>query len=157
MKPNNLAELAATLNLHKDVQLKEQKDFRPIPSGHYTVMVDKVYWDESKNTGTPCIVWHLKIAEGAHEGRMLFKRSWLKPGNSTNFEMLAQDLKLILGEVPELTDPQLLNRLLDKVLFVRKRDRADNDYDIFFNGIDRRVEPENPEPAATFADDDIPF
>jgi len=158
MKPANLAELADQFSQHKDVKITEQKSFSPLPAGHYTVTVAKAMWDEAKTTETPCILWHLKVVDGDHAGRMMFKRNWLKEGSEANMRFLAQDLKLVIGEMPKLDDPGLMNKLLDKVLFVKKQGDGDRDYEVWINGVDRRVEAENPAASSkTLADDDIPF
>jgi hypothetical protein len=155
MKPSNIGDLALEFAKHKDVDLGKPRKAAPLPNGNYTVRVEKCMWDTAK-TGTPYINWHFRIVDGDHEGRMLFKEHYLKPGSEVNFRILAEDLKLILGEVPPLDSPTLLDSLLDKVLFVRKRDR-DNGYDIYINGVDKRVEDENPPASTHIADDDIPF
>jgi len=155
MKPLNLSTLADQFAEYKDVDLSDKTEFKPLPSGLYHVQVMKAMWEEA-STGTPFIKWELKVVHGDHMGRMLFKRSYLKEGNKTNLKMLAQDLKLILGEVPALDDPQLMFKLLDKILIVQKRNKDDKGYEIYINGIDKRGEPEV-EPANTFQDDDVPF
>jgi hypothetical protein len=161
MRPNNIGELAAKMNQLKDVEMSDRSTgFAPMAAGPYIVSVEKAMWDAAKN-GTPGIAWHLRVVDGPHIGRILFKHHYLKEGSEANLKHLAQDLKLVLGEVPDINNDEFLTRLLDKVLFVRKQNKDDDRYEIWINGVDNRVEGDSPVSAVpdptVFADDDIPF
>ena len=63
MRPENLATLAEEFSEFRNVSLSGSKE--PVPAGIYITSVAKAYWDKA-STGTPCVVWELKIVDGDH-------------------------------------------------------------------------------------------
>ena len=154
MDPSKLALLAEEFKKHADTPLSEPRG--KIPQGHYTVVVEKCYWDQA-GTGTDFLCWELVIADGEHAGRRLYHKNYLKLNEPIGLKKLMQDLKLVLGrsnmEDFNLADPAFRKECTEKMLYIKKRDKGDF-YEIYINGVDRRVEPTEED---SISDEDIPF
>tara|TARA_B100000131_G_scaffold126044_1_gene123208 strand:- start:1545 stop:2090 length:546 start_codon:yes stop_codon:yes gene_type:complete len=181
MNKIDMSAIQRELSVFSDVKPKggKKKEFRDPPDGYYTVMVDKAHWGTA-STGTLYLNWHLKILDGDCQGQYLFKKHYLKAGNSKNFEFFAADMATVLGESsPQICDingepdPAFCSRLLDHTLAVKKVTRVDdnNSYNVYINGCSTRNEEEGAvahKPIETkealaealpdfLSDDDIPF
>lgn len=120
--------------------------FTPIPDGRYHVEVDTVELGETANTGNPVLKWTLRISNGEHSDRVLFKRRVI---TEKTIRFLKAELKICGLELPEFSElPRHLESLKGLHLEVMKKTNGEW-VDVYF---ENRLE--GPEDTV---ENDLPF
>jgi hypothetical protein len=102
----------------------------PVPDGRYQVRVDNVEITTARSSGNPVLRWTLRIVGPTSRGRLLFRHHVLS--TPRHFPWLKHDLCLCGLQITRLSHlPDHLHQLLDLVLEVTQRTRADRRY-VFF-------------------------
>lgn len=125
---------------------KEAERGANVPDGRYKVLVDRVEITKSKKTSQPMLKWELRIVEGEHANRKLFRNNML--ATKENFSWLKADLKVVQLNPPleKISDlPKRLNELLDVALEVQVKTKGENT-NIYFQ---KRIPGPNDGGAAT--------
>jgi len=132
-----------------------------VPDGKYTVMVERAELRKSKTKGTPMLAWQLRIIDGPHAQRAIFKNSMI---TTNGMDFLKRELKtcgLDLGKLSEL--PAHLEDLLDLTLAITQRTKGDYT-NVYFDELLQGKPAEDyfgddtpPPVAGQGDDDDLPF
>ena len=154
------------------IRKKASGDYEEVPDGDYTVWTEKVTLRKSK-AGNPMLSWQLRIMNGEHEGRCLFKNSMAAtPKNIVYFvddlqsagmteEYLETVDKLIYeDDFGNLATDLDLNKLLEQALAVRKSTNDGGFASVYLNDhLGHRDQQSAPvaEGHKTFDDEDILF
>jgi hypothetical protein len=92
-------------------------DYSPLPDGRYVVTIDEARIEESDD-GRLSLNLGLKVVEGNHTNRLIFKRNNLD--DSSRFGYLKADFDKIGLELLNISDLEdFLPNLLDRVIEVR--------------------------------------
>jgi len=109
----------------------ESREFDELPDGKYQVTVDKVELTRAKTSGNALLRWTLKILNGPHVGRLLWRNNVM--ASRDNLRFLKTDLHVCGLDLEKLSDlPGELDQLLDVNLEVTKKTRGENT-NIYFN------------------------
>ena len=124
-------------SLNVETEPIERKNYTPIPDGVYLVNVEKAEIKVSKEKLTPSLNLTLKVIEGPHKGRVVFKPLWL---TENNLKYVNADLRLFeyTKKVSDLQNPETLEFFLDKKVSVFVKTREDGEYtntDVFINSV----------------------
>lgn len=103
MEKNNIFDLSEYDNVWGTTKAPESNT-EEVPDGKYLATIDRVEWKESKN-GNRYLSWGLKVTEGQHTGRYVWKRSMLNNAQSLGF--LKKDLETIGLHLEKLSDLNL--------------------------------------------------
>ena len=118
-----------------DYAAAEVEKKEPIPDGKYHVSVERAELTRSKTSDKPMLKWTLRVCDGPHEGRYLWRYNLIV--TPENIKWLKTDLHTCGVEIEKLSDlPDHLEGLLDLKLEVTKRTRDENE-NVYLN---RRVE-----------------
>ena len=78
--------------------LEEGKDYKDVPAGKYTCVVERVEFKETKLNKKPYMNFGLQICDGSeHEGQFIFKKAFL--ANIDNVSFLKKDLLVLCPDV----------------------------------------------------------
>ena len=82
-----------------------------VPDGPYQTFIESAELRRSKKSGAPMIEYKLRISQGPHEGRLLWKNAMLE---ERSFAFVKADLRSCGLELEELSDlPGRLSEILD--------------------------------------------
>jgi hypothetical protein len=113
----------------------EVEKSEPAPDGKYNVIVEQVELTRSRTAGNPMLNWTLRILDGPHAGRCLFRHNMIITAD--NLKWLKTDLHCCGLELEKVSDlPANLERLLDVRLAIAKKTK-DASYSVYF---DRRID-----------------
>lgn len=94
----------------------DPNEYSDPPDGKYNVVVEKVEFAKSKQSGTPMLKWQLRITGPTHAGCMLFRNNMI--ASKDNVKWLKNDLAKCGLDVTGIRLSQLESHL-DKLLDVR--------------------------------------
>lgn len=153
---------------YDQMEAPEKKEFEKIPNGKYQAVIDKVYMDVSKNSGSDVLVWEFVIIAGKFKKRRLFKKNTLV--TRENIKWLKEDLgKIELTISPISTVDEHLDDFKDIVVevYVKNKEYQGKEYATPY--INKRLEIEIPadlnesgggagfEEVKGYSDENIPF
>jgi len=131
-----------------------------VPDGKYVVAVEQAQLATAKTSGNRMLKWHLRIVEGEHTGRMLFRNNVL--ATRENMAWLKKDLETCQLKLEKLSELEPnLEKLLDLKLEVVKKSKGEN-ANVYLNKYLGKVTAEEKAEVeakgnATPVDSDIPF
>jgi hypothetical protein len=109
-----------------DYAAAEVEKREPVPDGKYQVNVERVELTRSRTAGNPMLKWTLRILNGPHEGRCLWRHNMIV--SPDNLKWLKTDLDRCGVAIEKLSSlGENLHRLLDIKLEVTKRTREENE------------------------------
>lgn len=99
-------------------QVEPQRDFSPVPAGTYTAMITKSEMKPTKDGQGQYLYLEISIAEGEHEGRLVFARLNLENRNDKAVEIARRELSSICRAVGVLT-PKDSQELHDRPMQIK--------------------------------------
>lgn len=145
-------ELAQFDNDFNEAQEAERQS--DVPDGKYKVQVSKIALTKTKEKQQNCLKWQLRVVEGPHANRILFRSNMLV--TKENFSWLKADLKVVglnppLERISDL--PNRLSEILDLCFEVTVKSRTGSNGRVNQNVyLNKRIEGPPPEMAG---DDDF--
>lgn len=128
----------------------DKREFDEVPDGKYQVTVDRVELARARTSGNALLRWTLKILNGPHAGRLLWRNNVMV--SRDNLRFLKTDLHVCGLDLEKLSDlPASLDKLLDVQLEVTRKTKGENT-NVYFN---RRIVLAGAGAAAN--DSDTPF
>jgi hypothetical protein len=105
--------------------------FKPVPDGHYQVIVETVELTKTRTTGNPMLKWRLRIAGPAMADRILWKNQVL---TERSMAFVAREFAVCGLNMESLSElPSRLPDLANLRLEVTKKSRPDRPDDVYFD------------------------
>lgn len=131
MEPNQFPNEAIDLSQFDEAFASASADDEGVPDSKYKINIEKVELARSQTSGRPMVKWGLRVLDGEHAGRLLWRNNVLI--TEENAAWLKKDLKKCGLEIEKLSDlPNHLERLLDVRMLVSVKTNGEYT-NIYFN------------------------
>ena len=137
-----------------EAEEKKAGNFDPVPDGKYVVEVDRAEVTTSKS-GAPMLKWTLRILQGPHDNRMLWRNNMLS--SKANLGWLKTDLGkcgIVLVKVNDINERA--SELVGLVLHVTQKTSGQYS-NVYIDGLADAATTAAPDGSASDPQDEVPF